>query len=121
MFRSRTVSLALVALFVWLTGCTTYNQIELGELVDHGKVRVTLIDGQRQTILDPVIEADSIRGRENVARSNRHEVTPLVIPLSQVSTLEASRVSGPLTGGLVVGVILGLFAFAGIVTCAEGC
>ena len=32
MLRNRPVSLALVGLFVWITGCTSYKQIDIGEL-----------------------------------------------------------------------------------------
>ena len=41
MYRNRLVSLVLVGLFVWLTGCSTYTQIAPGEVADHGRVRVT--------------------------------------------------------------------------------
>ena len=60
MFRSRPVSLALVGLFLWLTGCTTWQQIELGEMADHDKVRVTLADGERVVLTEDEIAADSI-------------------------------------------------------------
>ena len=53
MLRSRSVSLALVALFVWLTGCTSYSQVEIGDLPQKGKVRVTLNDGERQSGVAP--------------------------------------------------------------------
>jgi len=45
-FRNRPVSLALVGLFVWVTGCTSWTQIGVSEVADHGKVRVTLTDGE---------------------------------------------------------------------------
>ncbi len=77
MFRNRPVSLALVGLFIWLTACSSYSQIGLAEVADHGKVRVTLTDGERETVRDPWIEADSIRGRE------------AVFALDQVTKLEA--------------------------------
>ena len=64
MFRNRAASLALVGLFVWLTGCTSYTQIGLGEIAAHGKVRVTLTGGERETIREPRVEADSIKGSE---------------------------------------------------------
>jgi len=61
-FRNRFVSLLLVGLFVWVTACSSYRQIEVGEVADHGKVRVTLTDGERETIHEPWVEGDSIRG-----------------------------------------------------------
>jgi len=60
-FRSRPVSLALVGLFVWVTACTSYRQIEIGEVADHTKVRVTLTDGETETIHEPWVEANSLR------------------------------------------------------------
>ena len=46
MFRSCPVSLALVGLFVWVTGCSSYKQIQTADVADHSKVRVTLTGGQ---------------------------------------------------------------------------
>jgi len=77
-FRSRPASLALVGLFVWPTGCSTYTQIEPAEVADHYQVRVTTTDGERQTIKNPRVEADRITG-EN-ARA---------IPMDQVAEFEA--------------------------------
>ncbi len=88
MFRNRPVSLALVGLFVWVTACTSYKQIELAEVADHGKVRVTLTDGERETILDPVVEAGSIKGRADVPRKG-DQPTLLAIPVVQVAEIEA--------------------------------
>jgi hypothetical protein len=101
-FRNRGVSLALVGLFVWVTGCTSYKQIELAEVADHGKVRVTLVDGERETILDPVVEAGSIKGRADVPRTG-DEPTPLAIPLVQVAELEAVGTNEVL---MVLGLVL---------------
>ena len=78
MSRSRPVSLALVGLFVCVTACSTYTQIEIGEVSDHHQVRVTTTDGERETIRDPRVEAESIVGDK--ARA---------IPLDQVIELEA--------------------------------
>ena len=51
MYCSRPASLALVGLFIWLTGCTSYKQIQLSEVSDYGKVRVTQTDGEREEAL----------------------------------------------------------------------
>lgn len=80
MYHSRPVSLALVGLFIWVTGCTSYKQIQLSELSDYGKVRVTRADGERATFSDPRVEADSIKGKESAA-----------IPLDQVVEVEAKK------------------------------
>ena len=95
MYRSRPVSLALVGLFLWVTGCTSYHQIELAEVTDHGKVRVTLTDGERETVHDPVVEADSIRGKDSKA-----------IPLDQVSKVQVARTDWVFTVLFIGGVAL---------------
>ncbi len=74
----RTGSLILVGLFLWVTGCTTWKQIEISELSEHDRVRVTTMDGERSEVRDPVIEADSIRGKQASA-----------FPVDSVSELEA--------------------------------
>ena len=83
MIRSRPVSLALVGLFVWVTACTSSKQIQLGEVADHGKVRVTTTDGERETVHDPRVEADSIKGRARRGGA-------LAVPLQRVLELEAA-------------------------------
>ena len=93
--RSRLVSLALVSLFVWVNGCTAYRQIEVGEVADHGQVRVTMTDGERATIRDPRVEADSIKGKDSEA-----------IPLDQVSKVQVARTDWVLTGLFIGGVAL---------------
>ena len=96
MFRNRPVSLALVGLFLWVTACTSYKQIELSEVADYGKVRVTLTGGERETVADPRVEADSIKGKDAAA-----------IPLDQVAEVEAKKKDLASTLVLVgVGVVL---------------
>ena len=85
------VSLFLIALFLWVTACTSYKQIEADEVVDYDKVRITRTDGERETIREPRIEADTIKGREEVA-----------VALDEVSTVEGQYVSSLKTFGLVV-------------------
>jgi hypothetical protein len=112
-FRNRPVSLVLVGLFVWVTACTTYTQIEPGEVADHGKVRVTTTDGERETVYDPRVEADSIKGR------SRRGKEALAIPLDQVSELEAVGTDEVGTA-LIVLPLVGLMIFV-IVCSAEEC
>ena len=95
MFRSRLVSLTLIGLLVWVTGCTSYKQIKLGEVADHEKVRVTTTDGERETVHDPRVETDSIRGKDSKA-----------IPLDQVSKVQAMRTDWVFTGLFIGGVAL---------------
>ena len=115
MSRNRPVSLALVGLFLWVTGCTSYRQIEIGEVADHGKVRVTLADGERETLHDPRVDRDSIRG--NVG--SRHDAE--AIPLEQVVLVESrsTDVAGTVfialgISVLVVGIVVGATADYGV-------
>ena len=82
MYRNRLVSLVLVGLFVWLTGCSTYTQIAPSEVADHGRVRVTRDGGARQTFYEPWLAADSIKGRARRGGA-------LAVPLQRVLELEA--------------------------------
>jgi hypothetical protein len=91
--------LLLVALFLWVTACTSYTQIQLDEVADHGKVRVTTVDGERETVHSPRVEADSIRGHvnEGVGQAAR---TISVDQVAKVETTESNTVGTVL---LVVG------------------
>lgn len=52
------------------TGCVSYAQIELADVADYEEVRVTLTDGERQQLLEPQVDADSIRGQ--LEQGGRH-------------------------------------------------
>jgi len=110
MFRSRPVSLALVGLFVWVTACTSYKQIEVGEVTHHGKVRVTLTDGERETLHDPWVEGDSIKAytSETVGRIGVQQRVDYVvaIPLDQVAELGAVGTNEVGTVFLVLGIVV---------------
>ena len=114
MLRSRPVSLALVGLFVWMTGCSTYTQIELNEVGDHGKVRVTLTDGERETLRDPRVEGDSIKAvvKEGDYRRPRSISVGKVVELEAVGTDEIGTVF------TVIGVFVGVVVVAYAVSCA---
>jgi hypothetical protein len=73
----------------------SYTHIQLGEVADHDVVRVTLRDGKRETVRDPRVEADSIKG-ENVR----------AIPLDQVAEFEAIGTDGTGTFFIMLGVTL---------------
>ncbi len=110
MFRNRAVSLVLVGLFVWVTGCSSYSQIELGEVADHGKVRVTLTDGAQRDIYRATVEADSLKGRLDSEDTAVHG-----IPLDQVSVVEVGGSDAAKTFLVVLGVTVGaLLAAAAI-------
>ena len=107
MYRNRPVSLALVGLFVWVTGCTSYTQIGIGDVADHGKVRVTTTDGERETIRDPELDGDAVKGLERDERRVR------VIPVDSVATVESLDINWVKTAGLTVFAVAGtLFVVA---------
>jgi len=104
--------LALVGLFIWVTACTSYKQIQLGEIADYGKVRVTTTIGERQTIREPRVEADSIRGKDAYA-----------IPLDQIAEFEAVSTDEVGTVFTVLGVVVlaGAVVFYFVVCTEEDC
>jgi hypothetical protein len=106
--RCRPVSVALLGLLLWTTACTSYSAIGVREVADHGKVRVTTIDGERQTLHDPSVEADSIKSRD--ARA---------IPLDQVSTLENVSINVVGTIFTVIGVALLVQTAVAVIDCAS--
>ena len=111
MTRKRIVSLALVGLFVWGTACTSYKQIEVGEVAYHGTVRVTVSDGERKTLDRPWVEADSLKGYQHIET--------LAIPLDQVAALEASSISAGRTALVAVGGLLVLLVVLNAIDCAN--
>jgi len=90
----RQASSLLTALCLWLNACTTWTAIEISELADHDRVRVTTAAGERYEIRAPVVETDSIVGRVGQAETQ--------ISITDVSALEASRFSGERTIALVI-------------------
>ena len=108
MFRVQVPSLALVGLVIWVTGCTSYKQIQLSEVADYEKVRVTRTDGEREIFSDPRVEADSIKGKDVAA-----------IPLHQVAEVEAKKKDLASTLVLVgVGVAIVTIITLRVVECA---
>ncbi len=116
MHRSRPISLALIGVFVWLTSCTSYKQIQIADVVDHGKVRVTTTDGERATVHDPRLEADSIKGQVNEGVEHAEWIARS-IPVDQVIELEAVGTNTAGTALLVVGSLAVIFFVVAVVTC----
>jgi hypothetical protein len=123
MLRSRPVSLALVGLFVWVTACTSYTQIGIGDVADHGKVRVTFTDGERETLDNPWVDGDSIKAytSESVGKPlgiHQQRVTDTVaFPLDQVAELGAVGTNEVGTVFLVLGSVVVLTAVALALIC----
>ena len=113
MFRNRPVSLALVGLFVWMTACMSYRPIEIGDVANYGKVRVTLTDGERLDLYKPAVVSDSIHYWKKKLPSSPYYPEPVCsIPLDQVSAVEGEYTNvaqsigaGVLSAAAVVGLI----------------
>ena len=99
------VSLALVGLFVLVTACTSYSQIEIGEVPDHGKVRVTMADGERETIRDPLFVGDTLKSGD------------VDYPMDQVTEVEAVGTNVVGTVAVVVGALVVSFFAVGLAIC----
>ena len=113
MFQSRPVSIALVGLFLWVTGCSTYTQIEPGEVADHDKVRITTTDGETLDYYDPRVEADSIKGR---VREDSEVV--YAIPLDRVAEVGLHNANTAGTVALIIVAIPVALTLTVLVYCA---
>lgn len=105
MFRNRAVSLALVGLLSSTTACTSYKRIEVAEVAEHRKVRVTSISAGNTELQEPNVSADSLVGRVGEFHYS--------IPLAGVSSVEAKGVSAAKTVGLVMRVAVVVVPIAG--------
>ena len=120
MFRSRPVSLALVALFVWMTACSSYKQIELNEVADYGEVRVTLTDGERIVVPQDAFTADSFYIWKEYEPNSHHEVR-VWHTLDDVTVFEARQHDRTKTVLFVFGVIVVPVAIVAIACSASEC
>ncbi len=111
--KRRVVSLVLAGLLVWVTGCTSYTQIQQDEVADHGKVRFTTADGERETLHNPRVEADSLKGHVN--RGVEQEAR--TIPLDQLVRLEAASPNTAGTVLLTVGSLGVVFLVVAVAQC----
>lgn len=113
MIRNRPVSLALAGLLLWMTGCTYYTQIGIGEVADHGKVRVTLADSSSVGMFSPHLEDGSLVGNSIANRSRS-----ITVPLDEIAHIEAQRTDGTKTALLVVGIV-GVLVIAGAIAYSQ--
>jgi len=102
----------LVVLFVWQAGCTYYGQVEIGDLPQRGEVRVTLSDGERQSVYDPWRDRDDLRGWRTSNRNRGAELSDLTFKLDSVSSIETRHTSAGKTAGLALLIVVA--AAAGI-------
>jgi hypothetical protein len=117
------VSLALSGLLVWPTACTSYKQIEPGDVANYGKARVTLDDGSHVVVASPQIQADSLVGfeAESWSAADRAYTYRVRVGLDQIETVEASYTSAGKTVALVGGIVIGVGLIGGLICEASGC
>ena len=94
-----------------MTACTSYKQIGIVEIANHGAVRVTTIDGERETLDRPWLAADSIKGYSHLET--------LSIPSDQVEVVEARSISVGRTVLLATGVLLVVLVAANAIDCSN--
>ena len=87
-----------------VAGCVAHARVDLADLGDYDRVRVTLADGERFEVLEPRFEADTIRGM--VGHGGR-PVGEFAAPLAKVSSIEASEPSPRNTRLLILGIVAG--------------
>jgi hypothetical protein len=96
-------------LVLWVSGCASWNQIGVSEVPDHGKIRVTRTDGEREVLTEPRVIADTIKGKSGYV--------PVSVPVDDVDKVESrsTNVAGTvLLGlGLVVAAMAILVAVSG--------
>ena len=97
MFRNRPVSLALVGLFVWVTACASYKQIEPAQVADYDEVRVTFSDGEQLGLKDVTVEGDSIHYWEKVDKSAQYSAGEGRCRLDDEVNAEAAGTSSSLS------------------------
>ena len=73
-------------------------------MTDHGKVRVSLASGDRETIHDPWVEADSIKGRQHIETR--------ALSVDQVTDIEAVGTNEVATVFAVLGIAVGVLVIA---------
>ena len=119
MFRNRPVSLALVGLFLWVTGCTSYRQIEPSEVADYGEVRVTFTDGERLVSDSVAVAGDSIHYWKRAEPGSTYSKVWASYPLDQVSVVEARKHDRTKTVLCVLGVVAVMVAVTALAVSSD--
>jgi len=109
----RTVASVLLLTFT-VSACRTWTPIETLSPPGPDAVRVELASGERAQVMDARVEGDSLIGRLV------GETGVVRIPLSQIVTAEAGRVSNGRTASLVVGLGLASLVFLGLMVEVAG-
>ena len=102
---------ALLMLVLHLTGCYSWQPVTVSprqfiEEEQPGQIRILQADGTRMELRDPSIETDSLAARV----SSRLRTGNVRIALSDIDSVEARRISTPLTTLVVVLTGAGLVA-----------
>jgi hypothetical protein len=88
-------------------GCSSFSQIDAGDVGDHGKTRLTLKDGSRFVVAHPQVKADTLAGFRAESWNERQNAyaDTVRVPFDQIETLEGSHFSAGKTLGLVAGIV----------------
>jgi hypothetical protein len=131
--RLQPVSAALVGILLGGIACTSYKQIEIGEINQYDEVRVILTDGSKQKVFKPYSGSEKLRGfsdpvedvsvsivDQDTVKHYRSDapVSNLEIPLEQITSAQHRKFDvlkslgcvGLVTAGavLILGVVLAL-------------
>lgn len=107
MIRNRIVSLALVGLFVWMTGCNKWVPLEPPYAPLQGEytqLRITQEGGEQVVLEDPRLEADS-----HLLGTVSDPERVVAIPIDSVQMIEKRE------GDNAVGYMIGVGAVAGMI------
>lgn len=111
MIRQRINAAVLTSLLLLTTACTSYNPIVASNVGEYSRVRVGLANGQRMTVRDPVLVADTLRGTDSQRVS---------IPMDDVRWVKGVGTNGGATLLTVLGVtVVALTAVMAISICSD--
>jgi hypothetical protein len=106
-----------------VTGCHTYTQICLAEVADHGKVRVTLISGERETLRDPWVDGGSIKAYTSESVRNLgpkvQTTSTVAFPVDRIAKLEAKGTNEVGTVFAVLGIVVVVGAAVVAIACSN--
>lgn len=117
--RSRPVSAALIGILLGGIACTSYKQIDIGEINRYDEVRVALRDGAKRVVHHPYAGSDTLRGFSvpvtiaavSVAGGDTvrhyHSDAPysdIVIPLEDIASAERKKTDALKSLGLAAAI-----------------
>jgi hypothetical protein len=114
MLQGRPVSFVFAGFIVLMTGCTSYQRIEVEQVPNFDRVRVTTTDLDRKQLIEPSLKVDSLRGY--LSDEDRTVGREWATPIDLVSEVEAKQAN---TVGTVSLVALGVGLAAAIISVVD--